>query len=196
MEGDEYIRRLEKIIDRQDDLISHLDAKFEQQDSLNNELSKQNSILREDIKKHKNLLMDMNKTVNQHKNVVKKIKKELEDQLKIQQDLHKDYGQVIQELTDELEQYQEDNKAVKTIKGEDNKQNNKVELPPKEHEKDYIAEASNLFSDLKDKSSNSIKDLSTTNEEDKDSSEQFCKNCGAKINEGYLFCESCGQKIT
>ena len=104
MEKDnDYVERLEKIIDKQDDLLTHLDAKFDQQQKMNDELSKQNHILREDIKKHKTLLMDMNKTVNQHKNVVKKQKKELEDQLKIQQDLHKDYGEVIKELTDELE---------------------------------------------------------------------------------------------
>ena len=51
MNEEDYVKRLEKIIDKQDNLISHLDAKFDQQDSLNKELSKQNSILREDIKK-------------------------------------------------------------------------------------------------------------------------------------------------
>lgn len=190
MDEKSYIERLEKIIDKQDNLISHLDAKFEQQDSLNEELSKQNSILREDIKKHKNLLMDMNKTVNQHKNVVKKLKKELEDQLKIQQDLHKDYGQIIKELTDELEQYQESsNSGIE--KTEDSSQN-KVELPPKEHETDYVSEASGFISNLKDKSSNAIKEFSDANDGE---NEKFCKNCGAKLNEGYMFCESCGHKV-
>ena len=91
----EYVERLEKIIDRQDALLSQLDAKFNQQDSLNEAIIKQNNFLKEDIQKHKNLTRDMNKTVTQQKNVVAKLKKELEDQLKIQQDLHKEYGEVI-----------------------------------------------------------------------------------------------------
>ena len=43
----------------------------------------------------------MKKNIDQHKNVVNKLKKELEEQLKIQQNLHKDYGEVIKELTKE-----------------------------------------------------------------------------------------------
>ena len=191
MDDKEYVERLEKIIDKQDDLLKHLDSKFRQQESLNNELSKQNSILREDIKKHKNLLMDMNKTVNQHKNVVNKLKKELEDQLKIQQDLHKDYGKVIKELTDELEE--EKNKVnAKPVNKNSSNDGNKVELPPKEHEKDYVSEASDFVSDLKDKSSNTLKDLTAYEEPDG----KFCKNCGAKIEPGFLFCDSCGHKVT
>ena len=84
----DYVERLEKIIDKQDALLSQLDAKFNQQDSLNEAIIKQNNFLKEDIQKHKNLTRDMNKTVTQQKNVVAKLKKELEDQLKIQQDLH------------------------------------------------------------------------------------------------------------
>lgn len=190
MDEDDYVKRLEKIIDKQDDLLTHLDAKFQQQEALNETLSNQNKILREDIKKHKGLLMDMNKTVNQHKNVVKKLKKELEDQLKIQQDLHKDYGQVIKELTDELE---EERGSVKS-KPDDNDSSNddKVELPPKEYEKDYVAEASGFVSDLKEKSTNVIKDLGNEPPVEKN---QFCKNCGAELKEGFLFCDSCGHKI-
>ena len=195
MNEEDYVKRLEKIIDKQDKLISHLDAKFEQQDSLNNELSKQNLILREDIKKHKDLLLDMNKTVNQHKNVVKKLKKELEDQLKIQQDLHRDYGQVIKELTDDLEQYQQEDE--KSNQNSDKvEKTNKVELPPKEHEKDYVSEASGVVYNLKDKSSNVIKELSESDDKRNDGNNQFCKNCGAKLNVGFLFCESCGQKVS
>ena len=189
MDDEEYIERLEKIISQQNDLLTHFDAKFEQQDSLNKELEKQNSVLREDIKKHKNLLMDMNKTVNQHKNVVKKLKKELEEQLKLQQDLHKDYGQVIKELTDELE---EEKGKSKSKENKDSSNTDKIELPPKEHEKDYVAEASGFVSDLKEKSTNVIKDLGDESPAEK---EQFCKNCGAEIKEGFIFCESCGHKI-
>ena len=97
----DYVERLEKIIDKQDALLSQLDSKFNQQDSLNASLAKQNKYLKEDIQKHKNLTRDMNKIVAQHKNVVAKLKKELEQQLKIQQDLHKDYGEVIKNLTDD-----------------------------------------------------------------------------------------------
>ena len=68
---------------------------------------------------------------------------------------------------------------------------NKVELPPKEHEKDYVSEASGFVSDLKDKSSNTLKDLTSVQEPD----EKFCKNCGTKIEPGFLFCDSCGHKV-
>lgn len=189
MDEKDYVERLEKIVDRQDDLISHLDAKFEQQDSLNKELSKQNSILREDIKKHKDLLMDMNKTVNQHKNVVKKLKKELEDQLKIQQDLHKDYGEVIQELTDELEETKKDNAKSPTIKSS----NDKVELPPKDDEHSIMSGVNDLVSDYKEKSANASKDTSSSDNDDKKN--KFCQNCGAPLKEGYRFCDSCGHKV-
>ena len=188
MNEEDYVTRLEKIIDKQDDLLTHLDAKFQQQESLNETLSNQNEILREDIKKHKQLLMDMNKTVNQHKNVVKKLKKELEDQLKIQQDLHKDYGEVIKELTDELEE----EKSKDSSKNVTGNSNNEVQLPPKEYEKDYVAEASGFVSDLKEKSTNVIKDLGNDPSAEKT---KFCNNCGAEIKEGFIFCDSCGHKI-
>ena len=101
---EEYIKRLENIIDKQDALLSQLDAKFEQQDSLSEAIIKQNNYLKEDNQKHKNLTRDMNKTVIQQKNVVAKLKKELEEQLKIQQKLHKDYGNIIKQITDEIEE--------------------------------------------------------------------------------------------
>ena len=74
---EDYVERLEKIIDKQDNLLSQLDARFNQQDALNEYLFKQNHYLEEDIQKHRNLTRDMNKTVNQQKNVVAKLKKEL-----------------------------------------------------------------------------------------------------------------------
>lgn len=199
MNDEEYTERLEKIIDKQNDLLTHFDAKFEQQDSLNENLSNQNAILREDIKKHKNLLMDMNKTVNQHKNVVNKLKKELEEQLQIQQKLHKDYGEVIKELTDELEQYQ-DNDEVETKKiGNNSSNSDKVELPPKDFEKDYVSSATNLFSDIKDKSTEAVSDLSkqtqSSQSDEKSQAATKCPNCGAEVQEGFLFCESCGTKL-
>ena len=69
-DDEEYCLRLEKIIDKQDELLNHYDAKFNQQNSLNDALSRQNKILKEDLQKHKNLLKDMKKNIDQHKNVV------------------------------------------------------------------------------------------------------------------------------
>ena len=48
---EDYVERLEKIIDKQDDLLSQLDARFNQQDALNEYLFKQNRQLEEDIQK-------------------------------------------------------------------------------------------------------------------------------------------------
>ena len=75
-DDEEYCLRLEKIIDKQDGLLNHYDAKFNQQNSLNDALSRQNKILKEDLQKHKNLLKDMKKNIDQHKNVVNKLKNE------------------------------------------------------------------------------------------------------------------------
>ncbi len=201
MEEKEYVERLEKIIDKQDNLLTQLDAKFKQQEALNETLSKQNAILREDIKKHKNLLMDMNKTVNQHKNVVKKLKKELEDQLKIQQDLHKEYGEVIKELTDEIEELQA-NGNQSNVKKSDNKNDDsgKVELPPKDFEKDYVSSATNMFKDIKEKSADAVNDLSKQSETPKEIPKKEnvinkCPSCGSEVQEGFVFCESCGTKL-
>lgn len=201
MENEEYVERLEKIIDKQDNLLTQLDAKFDQQQALNENLEKQNQVLREDIKKHKTLLMDMNKTVNQHKNVVKKLKKELEDQLKIQQDLHKDYGEVIKGLTEELEEEKVKNGTItKTDKNTSKKDSDKVELPPKDFEKDYMSSASNLVKDVKDKSEEVINDLSKQEEKPVENkppqgNDGKCPNCGAEVQQGYIFCESCGTKL-
>ena len=201
MNEEDYIKRLEKIIDKQNDLLTHFDAKFEQQESLNETLSNQNNILREDIKKHKNLLMDMNKTVNQHKNVVNKLKKELEEQLQIQQKLHKDYGEVIKELTDELEQYQEDDGGKVNKIENDSSDSDKVTLPPKDFEKDYISSATGLLNDIKDKSADAVNDLSKQDpssqyeEKPKNEVDNKCPNCGAEVKEGFIFCDSCGTKL-
>lgn len=198
MSEEDYVKRLESIIDKQNDLLTHLDAKFDQQQVLNDNLEKQNQILREDIKKHKDLLLDMNKTVNQHKNVVKKLKKELEDQLKIQQDLHKDYGEVIKELTDELEEEKNKNGTLNKKADETPKKgSDKIELPPKDYETDYVSSASNLVKDIKDKSSETIHDLSKHDEASPSAkvNDNKCPNCGGEIQEGFVFCESCGTKL-
>ena len=179
----DYVERLEKIIDRQDDL----DAKFNQQDSLNASLKKQNNYLKEDIQKHKDLTRDMNKTVIQHKNVVAKLKKELEAQLKIQQDLHKDYGEVIKNLTDDIEEEQNKNeellKKQKELEEEIKKLNDEL---TKAKQTPSISSTSNYYDNF-NKSDANIKDESKTVKK--------CPSCGADVMEGYVFCESCGSKL-
>lgn len=186
-----YVERLEKIIDKQDALLSQLDAKFKQQDSLNESLSKQNDFLKEDIQKHKNLTRDMNKTVAQQKNVVAKLKKELEDQLKIQQDLHKDYGEVIKQLTDDLDD--EQNKNEELIKKQ-----NELESEIKRL-KDDLAKAKKVSSTTGSSyyDSLSIPSSTTSKSSEIQSSSDIkkCPNCGADIEEGFLFCEACGTKL-
>ena len=97
-----YVERLEKIIDMQDNLLSQLDARFGQQDALNEYLFKQNKHLEEELQKHEDMAKDMNKTITQQKNDVDKLKKEVEEQLEIQKKLHNDYGDVINQLTENL----------------------------------------------------------------------------------------------
>lgn len=184
----DYVSRLEKIIDKQDGLLSQFDAKFNQQDTLNEYLSKHNELLKEDIQKHKNLLKDMNKAVNQHKNVVKNLKKELEEQLKIQQTLHKDYGEVIKELTDELEE--EKAKSEDLEKTITNLKKEILDLKKQIPQKSAISQSS----------SQQISYMDTFNKNDSYSQKsedaaKTCPECGADVSEGYLFCESCGTKL-
>ena len=196
VEEKEYVERLEKILDKQDDLIKHLDAKFDQQESLNANLVNQNEVLREDIEKHKDLLRDMNKTVNQQKNVINKLKKELEEQLKIQQDLHKDYGEVIKGLTEELEEEKEKNGSSISEDAGDDGDSEKVELPPKKYEINYVESATNLFSDLKEKSSEVVSDIAESSKKTiVTNANKTCPNCGAEVGANYTFCESCGTKL-
>lgn len=178
----EYVERLEKIIDKQDALLSQLDAKFKQQDSLNESIMKQNNLLKEDIQKHKNLTRDMNKTVTQQKNVVNKLKKELEDQLKIQQDLHKDYGEIIKQLTDDLEEEQDKNeKLIKKQKG-------------------LESEVKRLNDDLT-KVKNTVSNTGSSyydalnNNSSKTQTNKKCPNCGTEVEEGYSFCDFCGTAL-
>ena len=191
---EDYVERLEKIIDKQDDLLSQLDARFKQQDSLIEILSKENNFLKEDIQKHKNLTRDMHKTVNQQKNVLSKLKKELEDQLKIQQDLHREYGEVIKQLTDDLEEEQNKNEDLIKEQGKLESKIKLLESEIKKLEKDIKAQ-----NDIKDSQPTSY--YGSFNQKDKDdapetqSNKKSCPNCGTEIQEGYLFCESCGTKL-
>ena len=191
MTNEDYVERLEKIIDKQDALLSQLDAKFKQQDSLNESLSKQNNFLKEDIQKHKDLTRDMNKTVAQQKNVVAKLKKELEDQLKIQQDLHKDYGEVIKQLTDDLEV--EQNKNEELMKKLEESESKIKEL------KDDLAKSNEVSSttgfSYYDKLSVPSNAGSESSKIQSSDDIKKCPNCGAEVEEGYLFCESCGTKL-
>jgi len=189
----EYVERLEKIIDKQDALLSQLDSKFNQQDSLNASLAKQNKYLKEDIQKHKSLTRDMNKTVTQQKNVVAKLKKELEEQLKIQQNLHKDYGEVIKNLTDDLEAEQKKNEEL--IKKQTNLESQIKKLQDdlsKSKQTPAVSNVSGYYGAVNPSSSTSQD--SSANETSKKGL-KTCPNCGSQIQEGYVFCDSCGTKL-
>ena len=189
----EYVNRLEKIIDKQDNLLSQFDAKFNQQDTLNEYLSKHNDLLKEDVQKHKNLLRDMNKTVTQHKNVVAKLKGELEEQLKIQQDLHKDYGEIIKQLTDDLEAEQKKNEEL--IKKQTSLESQIKKLQDdlsKSKQTPAVSNISGYYGAVNPSSSTSQD--SSANETSKEGL-KTCPNCGSQIQEGYVFCDSCGTKL-
>lgn len=181
---EEYIKRLEKIIDKQDALLSQLDEKFKQQDSLSESIIKQNNFLKEDNQKHKNLTRDMNKTVIQQKNVVAKLKKELEDQLKIQQDLHKDYGEVIKQLTDDLEEEQNKNEEL-------TKKQKELESQIKILNQDLT----NVRNTVSNTGSSNFYNINNTPEATDSSKTYKCPNCGVEVQEGYSFCDSCGTKL-
>lgn len=180
---EEYVERLEKIIDKQDALLSQLDAKFKQQDLLNESTIKQNNLLKEENQKHKNLTRDMHKTVTQQKNVVDKLKKELEDQLKIQQDLHKDYGEVIKKLTDELEEEQDKNENLTKKQKELESENKKL--------KNDLNTVRNTVSNS---GPNYYEALNNSSDSNKIQIKK-CPNCGVEVREGYSFCDSCGTKL-
>ena len=186
----DYVERLEKIIDKQDDLLSQLDARFKQQDSLIEILSKENNFLKEDIQKHKSLTKDMHKTVNQHKNVLAKLKKELEDQLKIQQDLHREYGEVIKQLTDDLEEEQNKNKDLVKEQGKLESKINSLESEIKKLEKFMPTQTENNVSQ-----NNSFNQKDKNDAPETQNISKTCPKCGSEIQEGYLFCESCGTKL-
>lgn len=214
-DDEEYCLRLEKIIDKQDGLLNHYDAKFNQQNSLNDALSRQNKILKEDLQKHKNLLKDMKKNIDQHKNVVNKLKKELEEQLKIQQNLHKDYGEVIKELTDELELQEKQKEEIQNktkqignnqpINNNSKLKSNRVELPPREHDNDHVADAKDLFNNVKEKSKEAIDEISenhkkntatsTINNNVPKTNENKCPKCGSVVDNSFIFCDKCGYKL-
>ena len=185
----EYVERLEKIIDKQDDLLSQFDAKFNQQDTLNEYLSKHNELLKEDVQKHKNLLRDMNKTVTQHKNVVAKLKGELEEQLKIQQDLHKDYGEIIKQLTDDLEAEQDKTEKLQNENDKLEKKNSELLKELENLKRNQIPTYNDAFKKP------SHEDMMTKSTIAPAGSVQRCPKCGAKTEEGFAFCESCGTKL-
>lgn len=185
---EDYVERLEKIIDKQDGLLSQLDAKFKQQDSINETLSKHNNFLKEDIQKHKNLTRDMNKTIIQHKNVVAKLKKELEDQLKIQQDLHREYGEVIKQLTDDLDEEQQKNDDL--IKKQEELESEIKKLNEIISSQSNNTTGNSYYDSLNQKSDDSNPQATTQTQNN-----LYCPNCGAEVKEGFLFCDSCGTKL-
>lgn len=186
---EEYVERLEKIIEKQDGLLSQLDAKFKQQDSINESITKQNNFLRGEIQKHKDLTRDMNKTVVQQKNVVEKLKKELEEQLKLQQELHKDYGEIIKQLTDDLEE--EQNKNDELMETQNVLKNKIKELEDELTKTKYDSKnvESNYYANLIASNSDS------TSPDTQNSNKKKCPNCGSEVEKAFLFCESCGTKL-
>ena len=174
-----YVERLEKIIDMQDNLLSQMDARFGQQNALNEHLFKQNKHLEEEIQKHEDLAKDMNKTITQQKNDVDKLKKEVEEQLEIQKKLHNDYGDVINQLTDNLEEEKKKNEILTKIQSE-----LKAEI---EKLKKIKSSQTEKPSDKSDK--NSYYDNLTQKIPKK------CPKCGVESSEGDLFCQSCGTKL-
>ena len=185
---EDYVERLEKIIDKQDDLLSQFDAKFKQQDTINEALSKHNNFLKEDIQKHKTLTKDMNKTIIQQKNVVAKLKKELEDQLKIQQDLHKEYGEVIKQLTDDLDEEQQKNDNL--IKKQEELESEIKKLNETISSQTNNTTGNNYYDSLNQKSDDSNPSTTSQNQ-----NKIYCPKCGSEVKEGFLFCDSCGTKL-
>lgn len=191
VENEEYVKRLENILEKQDKLLSQFDAKFNQQKALSDEIGKRNAYLNQDIAKYKSLLKDMKKSLTQHKKTIAKLKEELEEQLKIQQKLHKDYGEIIKELTDELEAENKKTKA-EIPKDEAESKLEKPILPPREDKVDHVSEATNLISNIAEKSQKTIKNATSSKEEDNTNK---CPNCGEKIEPSYSFCDKCGHKL-
>ena len=174
-----YVERLEKIIDMQDNLLSQMDARFSQQDALNEVLFKQNKHLEEEIQKHKDMEKDMNKTITQQKSDIDKLKKEVEEQLEIQKKLHNDYSEVIEELTTNLKVEKEKNKELtkKRLELED------------EIEKLKKTRYSQTEKPSDKSGKNSYYDNLTQKIPKK------CPKCGVESSEGDLFCQSCGTKL-
>lgn len=117
----------------------------------------------------------MNKTITQQKSDEDKLKKELEEQTETQKKLHNDYGEVINQLTDNLENEKEKNekliKAQSELKTEIEKlkktKSSQTEKQPDKSGHTYLAQ-------------------------------KFPKKypkCCTKSNNGDLFCQSCGTKL-
>ncbi len=199
----EYDQRLDSILKKQDELLNHYDVKFEQQNLLNETLLRQNDLLENDLKRHKELIKDLKKSLTQHENVIDSLKKELEEQLKIQQKLHRDYGEIIEKLSDEVEDSGEINAPNEISLSENNsskedslnEDNGKVILPPKDFESDYISNTKSMISNIKEKSSEVLKDISESDNFNQAPTKNVCPNCGANVTESSYFCVSCGNKL-
>lgn len=118
---------------------------------------------------------DMKKTITQQ-NDVDKLKKEVEEQLKIQKKLHNDYGDVINQLTNNLNAEKEKNEIL-----------TKKQLELKEKIEKTKYSQTEKPSDKSDK--NSYYDNLTQKIPKK------CPKCGVESSEGDLFCQSCGTKL-
>ena len=169
------------------------------------------------IKRDRDTIQKLLKEIKELKsnNVVNKLKKELEEQLKIQQNLHKDYGEVIKELTDELELQEKQKEEIQNktkqignnqpINNNSKLKSNRVELPPREHDNDHVADAKDLFNNVKEKSKEAIDEISENHKKNTATSainnnvpktnENKCPKCGSVVDNSFIFCDKCGYKL-
>ena len=169
------------------------------------------------IKRDRDTIQKLLKEIKELKsnNVVNKLKKELEEQLKIQQNLHKDYGEVIKELTDELELQEKQKEEIQNktkqignnqpINNNSKLKSNRVELPPREHDSDHVADAKDLFNNVKEKSKEAIDEISENHKKNTATSainnnvpktnENKCPKCGSVVDNSFIFCDKCGYKL-
>ena len=212
-EGNKEIDRLTKLVDRQDKLLSNYDAKFEQQNELNKMYKSENDRLKKELEEHKKLLSDMRKSLTQHKNVVNQLRKELEGQLKLQQDLHKEYADLFddvkKEYNDELS-HQNNGKAPvnetnapydKTIEADGVSKTPSVELPPKDFDDrvinldEGIKGTLSYITDKIPKNENNNPANNNVNSSNTSTGSVVCPNCGSIVTVDAVFCNQCGYNL-
>lgn len=207
-EGNKEIDRLTKLVDRQDKLLSNYDAKFEQQNELNKMYKAENDRLKKDLEEHKKLLSDMKKSLTQHKNVVNQLRKELEGQLKLQQDLHKEYGEIVEDMKKDYEASGNSNPSTSS----NDSNSSRVKLPPRDFDNSpfnindinindsisRIAEKIPVNDNLINNSQFNNQSEDVNKQEPSNSSSEdnvICPNCGSSVAKGAIFCKNCGCNI-
>ena len=82
---------------------------------------------------------------------------------------------------------------------------NRVELPPREHDNDHVADAKDLFNNVKEKSKEAIDEISENHKKNTATSainnnvpktnENKCPKCGSVVDNSFIFCDKCGYKL-